>query len=112
MGFIIRFAYRLIIQLRDFAIGSLSLALKFRVPKFVSITITSLQIIQMVLGVYVNLHALVTKFNNNDCDVPMDNIFWALAMYGSYFYLFVQFFSRAYIATPKDRTTVKDLKED
>lgn len=72
-------------------------ALKVRVPRPIAITITSLQLVQMVIGVIVNIHAYQMKQNGTACDVSDRNINLCLIMYTSYFILFARFFYKIYI---------------
>ena len=80
------------------------MALKIvRVPKLISMFITSLQIIQMVVGVYVNVKAYQYKKNGEACGVSYENIYIALLMYASYFYLFFKFFFDKYFIDTKQK---------
>ena len=75
----------------------------FRPPMWVNIVITSLQLIQMVVGVWVNVYLFYNmKYDPNwTCDGKSEDrfyyIYFALALYGSYFVLFAQFFYTSYI---------------
>lgn len=75
-------------------------ALRYRIPKPIAITITSLQLVQMVVGVVVNVHAYQAKQNGIECDVSDTNINLCLIMYSSYFILFARFFYKAYFLRP------------
>nr|QBO55919.1 elongation of very long chain fatty acid 3/6b [Brachionus plicatilis] len=82
-------------------------ALRFNIPKWVNIAITSGQISQMIFGIYINLVAYSQLKQNRACDVSYENIFWSFAMYFSYFVLFFHFFYKAYIAPkPKSKSKV------
>jgi elongation of very long chain fatty acids protein 6 len=74
-------------------------AMRIRVPVFISQLITSLQIIQMIGGCYVNWVAYQTKFYapHVECQVTKENIYASCVMYMSYFALFFNFFLRAYV---------------
>lgn len=68
-----------------------------RMPKWVNVIITSLQISQMLAGILVNLLALVRKLNGESCFVSYENIFWSFIMYTTYFILFFHFFRNSYL---------------
>lgn len=72
-------------------------AMRFSIPKQVNIVITSLQIAQMIVGIYVNLTAYFAKARGTDCYVPYENIYWSFFMYFTYFLLFFHFFRNAYL---------------
>jgi hypothetical protein len=71
-------------------------ALKYRVPKCVAMVITSLQLLQMVIGCVVNYMAFTFKQNGMQCGVSDTNLKLSLLMYTSYFVLFARFFYNAY----------------
>jgi len=73
-------------------------ALRFRIPKFISVSITSLQIFQMVVGLVVSLNVMVLRYRGQECHQTMENAVAAVLMYFSYFLLFVHFFYKAYAA--------------
>ena len=58
--------------------------------------ITTLQLIQMVVGCLVNIWTYQMKENGMDCQVSDTNIKISLLMYTSYFVLFARFFYNAY----------------
>jgi len=76
-------------------------ALRFKIPKWVNITITSGQILQMIVGIYINCVAYYRKSTGQPCDVSDENIKWASIMYLSYFVLFFHFFYQTYVSKPK-----------
>lgn len=78
-------------------------AMRIRVPKFISQIITTGQLVQMVIGCYLNYVAWQTKLNspNIACQISENNIKYSFIMYFSYFILFFNFFYNAYIAKPK-----------
>lgn len=73
-------------------------AMKFMFPKWVNMFITSLQILQMIGGITVNIVAYQALKENRFCVNNYRNIQFALVMYFSYFVLFAQFFYTTYIA--------------
>jgi len=76
-------------------------AMRFKIPKWVNIAITSGQISQMIFGIYVNCLAYMKKRRGEACDVTDENITWSFIMYFSYFLLFFHFFYNAYISPSK-----------
>ena len=89
-------------------------ALHFKIPKWVNIVITSMQIIQMVFGVYINVSAYLLKRSGGHCDISYDNLNFAFIMFFSYLILFSNFFYQSYISPTKrrgmDNTASKDEK--
>lgn len=75
-------------------------AMRVWIPKPIAVAITSLQIVQMIVGVTVNVHAYFAKQKGEACDVSDQNIQLSLIMYGSYFVLFARFFYQAYLRKP------------
>lgn len=82
-------------------------ALKVRIPKPIAVCITSLQLVQMVVGVIVNVHAYQVKQAGIACDVSDRNINLCLIMYSSYFILFARFFYKSYLKKPYHRAEKK-----
>ena len=76
-------------------------ALRFKIPKWVNILITTSQLLQMVFGVYINISAYMIRGRGEYCDISYDNMKWSFLMYFTYFVLFFNFFYKAYIAPPK-----------
>merc|ERR1712212_245783 len=91
-------------------------ALKYRVPKFVAMVITSLQLLQMVIGCVVNYMAFTFKQNGMQCGVSDTNLKLSLLMYTSYFVLFARFFYNAYFrrreAGKKEEDKIKQIKKE
>jgi hypothetical protein len=80
-------------------------ALRFNIPKWINIFITSSQILQMVVGVYINVSAfLIKRRGETYCDISDQNLNFAFSMYLSYFILFFNFFYHSYIS-PKKKAT-------
>jgi len=71
------------------------------VPRPIAMSITILQLSQMVIGILVNSHAYSMKMKGTECDVSMHHLHMAVVMYGSYFVLFAHFFRKAYFDAPK-----------
>ena len=70
---------------------------RFNVPKFLAMIITTLQLIQMVVGCLVNIWTYQIKEDGLECQVSDNNIKLSLLMYCSYFVLFARFFYNAYL---------------
>ncbi|ESO08755.1 hypothetical protein HELRODRAFT_190584 [Helobdella robusta] len=81
-----------------------------RMPKAVSISITSLQLVQMVLGLVVTVSVLKAKLENQECAQSLMNAILAWLMYFSYFILFIQFFYEAYGPGSKKSSPDKPVK--
>lgn len=80
-------------------------------PKwFNPVWITVAQISQMFVGVYVTASAAYYKYIDGGCVGAKDALLLGgMAMYGSYFYLFVEFAVKRFIIGPKGKRT-KQLK--
>ncbi len=85
-------------------------AMKFRIPKLITITITSLQIVQMMMAIFVTIHAFLIKASGERCDVSDSNLRFSFVMYLSYLVLFMHFFYDKYIA--KKRGTENGASKD
>ncbi|GFT58071.1 elongation of very long chain fatty acids protein 6 [Trichonephila clavipes] len=73
-------------------------ALHIKTPRIFAFIITSLQILQMVLGFYITYFGYATSQRGEFCQ-QVDNIaIYGLLMYASYFVLFARFFYYAYIS--------------
>ena len=88
-----------------------------RVPKFVNILITTIQLLQMVAGVWINMYILknILTVPGFYCDGFVEkeslHLTWAFLMYFSYFVLFAHFFYNVYLkGTKKNFTSVKREK--
>lgn len=82
------------------------MAIKCKPKWFNPMFITTLQILQMLIGVIVSLVAFyfystnnseTTKAMNGQCMIQRENIIAAFIMYGSYLFLFSQFFIMRYM---------------
>ena len=80
--------------------------LNIKAPLFVSMSITTLQILQMVGGIYVIVYTRMMLLAKEPCTQTWTVVNSGLVMYGSYFLLFVQFFVKAYILKGKKRAPV------
>jgi elongation of very long chain fatty acids protein 6 len=78
-------------------------SLRFRIPRPISMTITTLQLSQMVVGLGVNFYAYSVKATGGSCDVPYKHLHMGFCMYASYFALFAHFFYKAYFNKTKGK---------
>ena len=72
-------------------------AARIRVPRFVQILITVLQIVQMVVGCIINIATWNYKQQGYHCETTTNNVQISLALYASYFILFAHFFYVTYL---------------
>ncbi|CAL8091568.1 unnamed protein product [Orchesella dallaii] len=85
-------------------------SLRISVPRFVSMLITTLQLSQMIVGVFVNVYAYYVKTQGVNCLVETKHINLALIMYVSYFILFGNFFYNAYFNRKRIAMSAKKAK--
>ena len=78
-------------------------SLRVRVPRFVSIALTSVQISQMAVGVAVSVLAHRVSLAGQPCEQSTENMVASLIMYASYLILFVHFFCKTYIFTSNSK---------
>jgi len=76
-------------------------ACKIRLPKWVSMTVTTLQTLQMFVGVFVTCY-LWFKIGDPDCPIHSNNLTAASLMYSTYLFLFAKFFVDTYIFGKKN----------
>lgn len=76
----------------------------FRVPKWISMLITSMQTVQMVVGAYVATINFQTRMTGGECATSLTMVLCGLGIYLSYLVLFSHFFYKSYCAPrpPKD----------
>jgi elongation of very long chain fatty acids protein 6 len=83
------------------------MAMRLR-PKWLNpIIITAFQISQMIVGVAVTLVAFYYYLTDDTCMIERENNTAAMVMYGSYLFLFMQFFVARYFkaqASKKKKT--------
>ncbi|CAL8070627.1 unnamed protein product [Orchesella dallaii] len=70
--------------------------LQIKIPRHIPMTITICQIMQMVVGVIINVNTYYIKLSGQECKRPYSNIHLAFAMYTTYFILFANFFRKSY----------------
>lgn len=81
-------------------------AASIRVPRYVNVTITTLQLLQMIIGMVVIAADLYVHSQGAECDPDDFTHYVALLMYISYFILFAQFFYNSYLSK-KDKLKTK-----
>lgn len=72
------------------------MALKMKPFWLSPVFVTTIQIIQMIIGTYIQFYASYKYITNSKCNVDGHNIFWGGIMYSSYLYLFVNFAFKRY----------------
>ncbi|KAK7112176.1 very long chain fatty acid elongase 6-like [Littorina saxatilis] len=72
-------------------------ALRISIPKWISIVITSSQLLQMIVGVCINIMIYQIKGRGEFCQQTYENLNYSSLMYFSYFVLFAHFFYTTYI---------------
>ncbi|CAF4656758.1 unnamed protein product [Rotaria sp. Silwood1] len=83
-------------------------ALRFPIPRWISMIVTLLQLIQMVIGCFINIKAWEYKKYGESCQVTDENLKVSFVMYGTYFVLFAQFFFGSYIFKKSHGKSQKD----
>jgi elongation of very long chain fatty acids protein 6 len=78
-------------------------AMGYRPPRQISMLITTLQILQMVIGCAVNFWAWNILQSGASCHISELNVKLSIAMYFSYFMLFARFFYRSYLSGSKSK---------
>ena len=73
-----------------------------KLPKFISISITILQITQMMVGISV-LVAQYSYLHDERCKVTKNLLIQGGIMYASYFVLFLNYFVQSYILGKKNK---------
>ena len=72
-------------------------AMRVYIPRWVSMFITSCQLLQMVMGIISNMAALYYLEHGHQCATTHKDIMLAFALYATYLVLFAHFFYKAYI---------------
>lgn len=81
--------------------------MKLRPKWFNPMIITGFQISQMIVGVFVTLAGFYYYSTDPTCTIEKENNTAAFVMYGSYLFLFLQFFIGRYF---KPKVTIKKQK--
>jgi len=83
-------------------------AMKFNIPRWVNVVITSMQLTQMIIACVINIWIYNIKKNGEFCHQSDGNIRFALTMYLSYFILFGHFFYTTYmVKKPKSAKKIQ-----
>lgn len=71
-------------------------AIGWRLPKGVAMTVTCLQLAQMVMGTFVAVQSYLIKGRGEFCQQTYANLYFSFLIYMTYFALFAHFFYGAY----------------
>lgn len=82
-------------------------AMKYKPPRQIAMVITTLQLLQMVIGCGINIWAHQLLQSGAKCNITPLNIKLSITMYLSYFVLFARFFFKAYLSSGKEHKQVK-----
>ncbi|XP_055447692.1 elongation of very long chain fatty acids protein 3 [Psammomys obesus] len=80
-------------------------AAKVKHPSMLPMVITSLQILQMVMGAIFGILNYIWR-QEKGCYTTTEHFFWSFMLYGTYFILFAHFFHQAYLR-PKSKAKSK-----
>lgn len=72
-------------------------ACRFRIPKWVSMMLTGLQILQMVIGCYINITGYLIKKRGEHCEISDESLNGSFLIFLAYLILFVNFFIQSYL---------------
>jgi len=86
-------------------------AARVRIPRFISMILTTLQISQMMVGLYVAVHCYRVKSAGDYCGVPYSTLNAAFLMYFSYWVLFLRFFYDSYFRKQRQALVAPTKKE-
>lgn len=87
-----------------FALG----LLKWKIPRTVTMLITSLQFVQMLIGVLLTLLVMLAKYRQYNCQTPSDHVLaTTLIMYLTYVVLFGKLFRDKYLSIFKSKRKVE-----
>ena len=81
--------------------------IRVKLPKWIAMVLTALQISQMVVGLIVNTQAYSVLSRGDPCHQSSQNMQLCLAMYASYLLLFLNYFYQAYMAHKPRRASGK-----
>jgi hypothetical protein len=68
-----------------------------RFNKWLPMTLTSLQLAQMVVGCYIAIIVYLTKLEDESCNQTFENLYFSFFIYTTYLVLFASFFYKTYI---------------
>lgn len=69
----------------------------WRFPKWVPMSVTCMQLSQMVIGCLIAVEAYRTKINGQFCQQTFENLYCSAGIYFTYFLLFARFFYDVYL---------------
>ncbi|GMR44684.1 hypothetical protein PMAYCL1PPCAC_14879, partial [Pristionchus mayeri] len=69
----------------------------FRLPRSLSMAITTLQTTQMLIGVAISFIVFYLKLQGNVIQQSFENLYFCFAIYASFAVLFINFFSKSYL---------------
>lgn len=72
-------------------------SMQVHVPRQLAMLVTSLQIVQMVLGFYVSSYAFYSKLSGSYCDIPMKTATFGFLVYVTFFLMFANLFINNYV---------------
>jgi len=79
------------------------------IPKWVPLTVTTMQLAQMVAGCVIALNSYYIKtYTQRSCQQSYSNLYFSASIYGSYFLLFAHFFYKAYLCRSGKHTFVAE----
>ena len=81
-------------------------ALGFKLPRLVSVIITTLQILQMFIGLYVSSYCFAQKLAGLPCKITLNESIFCFTIYFTYLILFLNFFIRTYLNRYKAKKVV------
>ncbi|CAG2119723.1 unnamed protein product [Medioppia subpectinata] len=76
------------------------MACGWRLSRRLSACITSLQVVQMMAGFYINYVAMNRKLNGQPCDVSLHVAKTGVTLYALFMVLFMNFFVKSYLLKP------------
>jgi len=85
-------------------------AVRVRVPSFVRMSVTILQILQMAVGLVVSVNAYVNKRSGLHCHTTSPNAVFAILLYTSYLILFAHFFYQQYASPSRKKSPDSNKK--
>ncbi|ESO84019.1 hypothetical protein LOTGIDRAFT_155331 [Lottia gigantea] len=85
-------------------------AMQIYVPKQISLLITSMQLLQMIMGCIINIMIFVYKSKGEFCQQSDMNLVLSSLMYVSYLILFADFFCKSYIRPRVSKRIKTDYK--
>ncbi|GMR62838.1 hypothetical protein PMAYCL1PPCAC_33033, partial [Pristionchus mayeri] len=79
----------------------------FRLPRFISMGITTMQTVQMLVGVAISFIVLYYKLQGRLMQQSFENLYFCFAIYVSFAFLFMNFFSKSYMGKKEQKDKVE-----